>query len=219
MVVPADPEPYPIDHVVLGVRDLRAAAARLWIRHHLRAIEGVRFESWPGWGNWLVPLGDSYIEMLGVADREAAEPDPEEFLELVGEDGRWLGWALAVDDIDAAARRRGLEPQRQAMAYPDGQRFEWSLAGWEERFNEPYLPFFLRWDEPAEHALRIRVMTEGTENQGLEPRLSRVELSGDPDRLDEWLAELNPAYALASGWPGMTAAVIETNKGEIRLEA
>lgn len=63
-----------IDHIVIGVRDL-GAAAQFEDRYGLTAIEGGRH---PGWGtaNRLVPLGAAYLELVtGVDEAEASNSD------------------------------------------------------------------------------------------------------------------------------------------------
>ena len=66
-----------IDHVVLAADDPEAAAAELETRLGLVASGGGRHEAL-GTFNWLVWLGDAYLELLGVFDRELAA-------------GSWLG--------------------------------------------------------------------------------------------------------------------------------
>ena len=69
-VYPRAPE---LDHVLIAVADVAAAARELEARHGLTSIKGGRH---PGYGtaNRIVPLGDSYLELVTVADEsEAAE--------------------------------------------------------------------------------------------------------------------------------------------------
>jgi hypothetical protein len=63
--------PLAIDHVLIPVDDLAAAGATMKARYGLTSIEGGRH---PGWGtaNRVVPLGDAYLELVAVIDRDAA---------------------------------------------------------------------------------------------------------------------------------------------------
>ena len=59
------------DHVILAVDDLDAAAGALEEREGLASVAGGRH---PGWGtsNRIVPLGESYLELVTVVDAEEA---------------------------------------------------------------------------------------------------------------------------------------------------
>ncbi|HEY8778025.1 MAG TPA: VOC family protein [Gaiellaceae bacterium] len=64
-----------LDHVLIAVGDLAAAAHEFEVEHGLASIEGGRH---PGWGtaNRIVPLGKSYLELVAVVDQdEAARSD------------------------------------------------------------------------------------------------------------------------------------------------
>ena len=100
-----------LDHVVLGVPDLEAAARRLEDQHRLTAVPGGRHES-AGTHNWIVPLGDAYLELLAVEDEAAAKTSPfgRWVLERVTGADTWLGWCLRTDDLDGVCARLGLEP-------------------------------------------------------------------------------------------------------------
>src|SRR5207253_9345067 len=52
-----------LDHVLIAVDDLAAAARELEARHGLASIRGGRH---PGWGtaNRIVPLGQTYLELV-----------------------------------------------------------------------------------------------------------------------------------------------------------
>jgi len=59
-----------LDHVILGVTDLEAAAARLADHHRLTAVPGGRHDA-AGTLNWIVPLDDAYIELIAVDNGSA----------------------------------------------------------------------------------------------------------------------------------------------------
>ena len=72
-----------LDHVLIAVADLAAAARELEVRHGLASVEGGRH---PGWGtaNRIVPLGDTYLELIAVVDEAEAAESPF---------GRWVAAA------------------------------------------------------------------------------------------------------------------------------
>ena len=137
----------------------------------LPSVEGGRH---PGWGtaNRIVPLGETYIELVTVVDETEAAQSPF---------GRWvasapdgpLGWAVRTDRLDDIARRLGL-----TVASGSRGDLRWRLAGIEHAAAEPYLPFFIEW-------------APGTPlpGRGAVGELSELQLRGDPDRLAAWLGE------------------------------
>ena len=55
-----------LDHVLIAVADLAAAAREIEARHGLASIDGGRHPAW-GTANRIVPLGDSYLELVALA--------------------------------------------------------------------------------------------------------------------------------------------------------
>jgi len=132
-----------IDHVIYAAADLDAAAARIRTELGLLAGGGGRHEGL-GTHNRIVPLGGGYLELLGVADPEqAARSDFGRGLlaRLAGGGEGLLGWVVAVDDIDAVARRLGTTITTIRRAGLSAR-----LTGLAEAMHEPYLPFFINRD-------------------------------------------------------------------------
>ena len=89
-----------LDHVLIAASDLAAAASAIEARHGLASVEGGRH---PGWGtaNMIVPLGETYLELVAVVDeseasrsafgRWVARADPHATL------AQPLGWAVRTD--------------------------------------------------------------------------------------------------------------------------
>jgi glyoxalase-like protein len=102
--------------------------------------------------------------------------------------GRPFGWAVRTDDIEAVAERLGLE-------IADGARgdLRWQLAAVAEAVAEPCLPFFIEWAPGTSHP--------GNGTGGIE----RLELSGDPARLNEWLGPHNLPISVHPGTPGVVS--------------
>ena len=114
-----------IDHVIYAVDDLDAAGAALFDREGLASVPGGRHEGW-GTANRIVPLGESYLELIAVVDVEEAEQS--EFGRAVRraltEDQPLVGWVVATDDIDAVAGRLDLEVEEKSREAADGSTLE-----------------------------------------------------------------------------------------------
>jgi hypothetical protein len=173
-----------IDHAVMAVRDLDASAGRLREEHGLRFAPGGRHPRW-GTANMIAPLGDDYLELLGVVDEDMGRGTVlgRTLLELSADADRWFSICLADDEIEATAGRLGLAVQPGSRARPDGTEVRWRGAGIEERGSDLWLPFFISWDvppalhpsaAPAEHAIAVE-------------RISWAEVGGNAERLHEWL--------------------------------
>jgi hypothetical protein len=79
--------------------------------------------------------------------------------------------------------------------------------------REPWMPFFIRWDIPAEeHPGRARsghaVQVTG---------IAHVEVAGDPARLREWVGAHDLPIRFVAGPPGIVAVAIGADRGEIVL--
>jgi hypothetical protein len=164
---------------------LEAAAGVIEERHGLASLAGGRH---PGWGtaNRIVPLGDTYLELVAVInDTEAGRSmfgrwimaaDPE-FL-------RPLGWVVRTDQLDNIARRLDLTPEHGSRVTTSGQSLSWRSAGVEQAAREPGLPFLIEWAPetrfPGDASVR--------HPNGL-VKLARLELRGDTAHLAAWVGE------------------------------
>lgn len=105
-----------IDHVIYAHPDLDAAVAYLANRFGVLATGGGRHPA-RGTHNKLLALGPrTYLEVIAL-DPDQPEPDEPRPYGVEGINrGGLVGWALAVDDIDAAvanARATGVDPARR----------------------------------------------------------------------------------------------------------
>lgn len=193
-----------LDHVLIAVADLGAAARELEARHGLTSVEGGRH---PGWGtaNRIVPLGDTYVELIAVVD------DAEAGGSTVGS---WvararpgpLGWAVRTNDLDGLARRHGLTISAGSRATPTGEILRWRSAGIAEAAAEPPLPFFLQWDEGAPFP---------GQGPATSARIERLELQGDEQRLAERLGPHELPIVVRAGPPALARVVLT---GEVVLD-
>jgi glyoxalase-like protein len=143
-----------IDHVLLAVRDLDAAAK--WIReqHGLTALPGGRH---PGVGtaNMIVPLGDDYLELIAMVDPAEAAGPLRARLDEAPESGASIAtWAVRVTDIEALKQRLGAAgiategPLPGSRRRPDGTLLEWRTLRVGSG-TEPAIPFFIEWKVAA----------------------------------------------------------------------
>ena len=203
-----------LDHVLIAVTELAAAAREIEVRHGLASIEGGRH---PGWGtaNMIVPLGETYLELVAVVDEAVAARNPfGRWVAAVHPGlGRPLGWAVRTRQLDRIAQRLGLSVRAGSRAAPGGELLRWRSAGIEQAAAEPSLPFFIDWAEgtpfPGRATARHRVSLE----------ITRLELAGDAARLVGWLGNHRLPIAVHAGMPAVASIVLKGAAGEIVLAA
>src|SRR5439155_22124614 len=174
-----------IDHVLIAVPDLSAAAPSFTARYGLASVEGGRHPAW-GTANRIVPLGASYLELVAVVDQAvAAESHFGRWVGSAATDvGRPLGWAVRTNELDSVADRLGLAVHDGSRATPSGEMLRWRSAGIDRAAVESSLPFFIEWatgtwlpgTAPAAH----RAASVG---------IAQVRLAGDPDRIAAWVGD------------------------------
>lgn len=204
-----------LDHVLIAVADLATAARHLEARHGLASIEGGRH---PGWGtaNRIVPLGETYLELVAVIDEAEAAQSPF---------GRWvagahpelaqtLGWAVRTHQLDDVARRLGLTVEAGSRAARGGRLQRWRLAGVEQAAAEPSLPFFIEWGQDTPLPGRA----PATHRAG-SVEIAELQLDGDADRLTAWLGAHRLPITVRPGLPAVTSVVLAGAAGEIVLDA
>lgn len=194
-----------LDHVLLGSPDLDESARRLEADHRLPSVSGGRHAGL-GTENRIVPLGDAYVELVGIADRDeaAANPFGSWLLDHVAGGEAWLGWCVRTYDLDGVSARLGLEPQSMARSRPDGFELRWRLAGLERAREEPWRPFFISWDVPADEFPG----RGGGEVQAAGARIAAVEVGADENALSEWVGELPGTVRITGGAPGVHSVTI-----------
>jgi hypothetical protein len=203
-----------IDHVLLGTADLDRTAQELLHKHGLTSYAGGRHTGL-GTGNRVVPLGDSYLEIIGVVDEAEAEANPfgRWLTSQVAAGPRLVGWCLSTTDLEGVADRVGVEPVSMQRAQPDGRILSWRLAGLEVAMAEPPLPFFIEWEiDPELHPGRA-----GVAHADGPVRLTGVEIEGDETRIDEWIGDAHLPVGIFDGPPGVRATVLSGPEGTIRI--
>lgn len=191
-----------LDHVIFAVDDLDVAAKALLDDHGLSSVPGGRHLRW-GTANRIVPLGESYLEIVAVVDPEAT---------VTSSFGRWvmaaspgaagfrpLGWAVRTDELQSMCSRLSLTAAYGSRQRNDGRVLTWILAGVERVASEPYLPFYIQWGPDT--ALPGRAPVQHPRG---ETRLFRVHLTGELDQLKAWLGGVALPLTLRPGPPAVT---------------
>jgi hypothetical protein len=199
--------------VLVAVTDLAAAARAIEARHGLASVDGGRH---PGWGtvNRIVPLGDTYVELITVVD--PAEAAGSAFGSWVAagatSEGRPLGWAVRTDDLDEVAGRLDLVVEAKSRKDASGRTLRWRVAGIEESAAEPSLPFFLEWGDATPFPGRAPV----THPAGA-VEIASLELEGDRQRLADWLGSHRLPIAVREGAPAVAGVILSGASGEFTL--
>jgi hypothetical protein len=198
-----------LDHVLIPLVDLSRAVTEFEGRYGLVSVEGGRHEDW-GTANRIIPLGDSYLELVAVVD--PAEASQSAFGRWVAnaEAGRPLGWAVRTDDLGAAAGRLGLSVGSGARFTGTGDLLRWRIAGVERAMAEPWLPFFMEWAAGSQFPGRIEV-----EHPAAATGIQRLIVAGEPKQLSSWLDGRQLPVTRADGAPGVIGVVVLTTSGEI----
>ena len=201
--------------MLLAVTDLEAAATAIEARYGLASIEGGRH---PGWGtaNRIVPLGETFVELITVVD--PAEAAASAFGSWVAAgatpEGRPLGWVVRTDDIDGVAERLGLEVAAKSRKDASGRTLSWRVAGIEEAAAEPSLPFFVEWGDGTPHPGRAPITHPAGAVQ-----ISRLQLDGDAERVERWLGDASLPISVRAGPPAIARVVLTAAADEFALEA
>jgi Glyoxalase-like domain len=202
-----------LDHVLIPVTDLTAAGQEIEERCGLASVEGGNHPAW-GTANRIVPLGDSYLELIAVVDAAKAGQSAI---------GRWiasgmsstlrpLGWAVRTSQLDDVARRLRLSVHAGFRTTPGGDEVRWRSAGIDHAAAEPSLPFFIEWGSETRLPGRAEI-----HHAAGPAKITRLVLSGDAGRLAGWLGDHELPVVVSTGKPAVTAIYIAVDLGEIIL--
>ena len=201
--------------MLIAVTDLAAAGRNMEEQYGLASIEGGHH---PGWGtaNRIVPLGNTYLELIAVVD--ALEAGQSVL-------GKWvagrtngapqpIGWAVRTNDIDAIGRRLGLSISGGSRLTAAGDRLEWRMAGVEEAAASGALPFFIDWAARSAFPGQAPV-----KHPGGPTAIGEILIGGDPGRLAAWLGGQLLPITVTPGGSGLTGIVLHRGDGHIFLGA
>jgi hypothetical protein len=200
-----------IDHVIYGVHDLDAAAARLNGEHGLGFIRGGRHPG--GTSNSIAPIDPpQYLELIAVAD-PAGELAEMLAREMNGEE-RLVGWAIEPDELDAVATRLGIQPFGGSIENPDGSTGSWRIVG---DTNDSSFPFFIEYDGDSDVRRRRWAERRAEAGNNWVRSVTFVEVGADADRMREWIGDDSIPVRCIEGERGVLAVGLATEKGEIVL--
>jgi hypothetical protein len=202
-----------LDHVVIAVADLAAAAREIEAQYGLVSLEGGRHAGW-GTANRIVPLGENYLELVAVVDEaEAAQSPFGSWVARVHPTiARPLGWAVRTHQLDDVARRLDLTVGAGSRAAKNGQLMRWRLAGIEQATAEPSLPFFIEWEQGTPFPGRAPAT-----HQAGAVQIAKLQLDGDADRLAAWLGSHSLPITIRAGAPAVASVVLTGVAGDIVL--
>jgi hypothetical protein len=207
---------YWIDHVVVAVEDLDAAAVRWREGFGLDSAPGGVHPAW-GTGNRIVPLGPTYVELIAVLDpATAATTDLGRAVGEVSAAGDApLVWCVGTDDLEGTASRLGLDVGGGSRRRPDGVELQWRSAGLEAALATPWRPFFISWDvEPDEHPGR------GFVHHTVDaPGIAWLEVACEPPALVAWLGGEAMPVRFVDGRPGLRGFGLSTARGTIEIRS
>jgi Glyoxalase-like domain len=180
-------------------------------------VDGGRHPSF-GTRNFILPLANGcYIEVVSALDHPAAEKAPfgRAVAQRASDGGGWMSWVVAVDDLAPVEERLGREARDGHRIRPDGTDLCWRQIGVLEVMVDPQLPFFVQWSGPAtDHP-----------SAGGTISIDRIEMSGDPDAISEWLGTDHdvPLDGITVDWvedeePGLVAIWFSTPHGAVRID-
>lgn len=204
-----------LDHVIVAVGDLAAAAARFERDYGLASLEGGRHRGL-GTGNRIVPLGRSYVELMAVVDETEAGGSPlAQWLQATCRDGDRLGaLCLRTDDIASVAARLGTAAFAMSRVRPDGSELRWELAGLEQTLADPRLPFFIQWHAGPDELPGATPIDHPSGATGI----GWVEIGCDEETLRERVGETLPELRPVDGGGGIRRVGITTPDGELILD-
>ena len=187
-----------LDHVLIAVDDLDAAAQEVERRHGLASVEGGRHHGL-GTANRIVPLGATYLELVAVVDEDEAASGFGSWV-AGGQRPRLLGWCVRTDGLDAVAGRLDLAIADGSRARPDGTLLTWRMAGLERSADEPSLPFFIEWGAGTPYP-----------GEALEQSVSidELRLQGDPERIAHWASGDSIPLSVSEGRPAVLGVVLD----------
>lgn len=172
-----------------------------------------------GTRNFTLPLsGGHYLEVVEALDHPAADQAP--FGQAVRDrsemGGGWLGWVVAVDDLDPVEQRLGRKRVEGRRVRPDSSELSWQQVGVKGLLNDPQLPFFIQWvSEPDERPMARPSYVS----------IKRLSIAGDPGRVAKWLDapvacpfdDLEVEWVAPAGQPGIVSVTFATPSGPVTV--
>ena len=200
-----------MDHVIVPVHDLDVAASEFEAKHGLTSVEGGRHPAW-GTANRIIPLGDTYLELVAVEDHETAGGTAFGRWIASAIPGRPLGWAVRTDAIETVGRRLDLPVVPGSRVAPGGAILSWRSVGVDVAVREPGLPFFIQWGDGVPFPGAAAV-----DHPGGVVRLKSLSVATIQENLAAWLGD-NDLPIIVIGPSGTPAITLTRGQDDFTLE-
>jgi hypothetical protein len=188
-----------------GVTDLDSASAMFETEYQLPVADGGAHPD--GTRNRVVWCADrSYVELLAVD--APTSPEAQWVQDEIAAGRRLLGWAVQTDDLALASKRLDLPVVSGSIELADGRKGSWRIVGAGEAMAEPWLPFFISYDQRSDRSPLA-------ESEGAPDYLAWIEVAGDAARLREWLGDESLPVHVVDGLPGLRAVGLARGTSEI----
>lgn len=215
-----------IDHVIYAAEEdgLRATAERLSEQLGIEAKDGgvhPRF----GTRNMILPLTDHrFIEVVEALEHPSVDKMP--FGQAVkarsASGGGWAGWVVELQDMSRPVEKLGRGTTEGRRHRPDGVEVTWQQIGVSDLVVDPQLPYFIHWDDDANHPSHDGQTQVGLKGMMLAGAPERVKewlgLTGEPgvDR-DEWEADVDFNFMAPHGQPSVLSVTFATPNGDVTI--
>ncbi len=141
-----------LDHIIIGVNNLEQAARTFSEKLGLVVSGGGTHPS-GGTANRIIVIGDTYIELIAVRNRDEAQ---QSMLERLAKGEGYLNFVLASDDIQADSaemQKRGVKivgPGAGALTSAGGRTRGWKRTNVERPDLTQHYPFLIQHDSTGE---------------------------------------------------------------------
>jgi Glyoxalase-like domain len=139
-----------VDHVTIAGRNLKEMREKF-------SAAGIRTEYGGKHTNGLSEMAlasfadGSYLELIAAQDPMAGAPK-HYWGKFIDENGGPCAWAIAVEDLDSAAKRLGASITASGRKRPDGVELKWRSASFGPEAQGTFFPFMIH--DETDRALR-----------------------------------------------------------------
>ena len=215
-----------IDHVMYAAESdgLQATAERLAQQLGVEALDGgvhPRF----GTRNVILPLTEHrFLEVVEALEHPSVDKMPygQAVKARSANGGGWIGWVVEVDDMTRPVEKLGRGTTEGRRHRPDGAEITWQQIGVSDLVVDPQLPYFIKWDDDAQHP-----SSDGSSDVSLKG----ITLAGAPERVREWLGlsgqpgvdreEWEPSvdfsFVAPHGTPSVLSVAFTTPRGDVTI--
>lgn len=154
------------------------------------------------------------LEFMTIVNRQDATSGDVggEVLAAEAAGGGLFAWAVLVEDLDATARRHGLDIDDYTLPQPDG-----TLRGWRTASGPSHLPFFIDYPNNGNRSDRLMAGYERVGHTCCPTSFTRLVVEGDAEELLDWIGPNELPVEHVPGSRGLTSAEIGTSYGAVSV--